>query len=526
MDNTENIWPKKITVDKSIIKILSGSTYANFPSAIREIIVNSYDADATFVTVNVDIENEIIEINDDGRGMDEHEFSLYIRIAGKSRKRESKMTMSKRRVIGQFGIGFLSILPFCEKYEIRSKKRGSDSFVQAIIPSKDYFRDDGKELEEIPIYGSVGHDTSLKSQQFTKIRLMGFSPLAKAFFEGKYKIAKKRATVRNNSPLELLRWELNEFLPLKYKAHKDLDSIFEDDSTIPFNVELNSEKLYRNIYAEHIIDISEDYVSIGKIKFKYAILANYDPIHPIEGRYLMIRNLNIGVGARTTFDLGMDGKVFAKLSHLTGEVNIVEGMNELISVSRDKFNFSPDYENLKEFLREKLKEKAYEFDDVQSFENLKKQVVGTKKLNNLASLDTQELTKKIETFEKRGYTIKKTHSNADDSNQEIERDIKIDRLKKEVYIPDNFADIYKQIRVSGKVYRLKLSEWRVNEFQPAVRIENDFILVNKLYPLFKSEDKSIEIFIKIHIILLETFMQNKMDKTLYIELIREIENNF
>ena len=47
--------PKSISVDKRIVKILSGSTYANFPSALREIIVNSYDADAENVYIDIDL---------------------------------------------------------------------------------------------------------------------------------------------------------------------------------------------------------------------------------------------------------------------------------------------------------------------------------------------------------------------------------------------------------------------------------------------------------------------------------------
>ena len=85
MQEQQNIWPKHITVDKRIVKILSGSTYTNFPSAIRELIVNSYDADAENVWVEIDLKKEIISIRDDGKGMNEDDFAFYLRIAGKRR---------------------------------------------------------------------------------------------------------------------------------------------------------------------------------------------------------------------------------------------------------------------------------------------------------------------------------------------------------------------------------------------------------------------------------------------------------
>ena len=121
--NNKSTWPKAITVDKRIVRILSSSTYSNFPSSIREIIVNGYDADAELVELDFDVKNAIISITDYGKGMDENDFSFYLRIAGKSRKKEETTTKSNRKIIGQFGVGFLSVLPFCEKYLIETTKK-------------------------------------------------------------------------------------------------------------------------------------------------------------------------------------------------------------------------------------------------------------------------------------------------------------------------------------------------------------------------------------------------------------------
>ena len=179
MDNSKNKWPKAITVDKRIVRILSSSTYSNFPSAIREIITNSYDADAEVVSVDFDFNNSIITITDDGKGMSEDDFSFYLRIAGKSRKKEETTTKNKRKIVGQFGVGFLSVLPFCDKYLIETTKRGSAEIVSATITSTEYFKDDFSsiDVDRIPITGGVKIDPSRINESYTRIRLFGFSKL-------------------------------------------------------------------------------------------------------------------------------------------------------------------------------------------------------------------------------------------------------------------------------------------------------------------------------------------------------------
>ena len=131
-------WPKKITVDKRIVKILSESTYENFPNALREIIINSYDADSSKVDVSINLKKEVIEIEDNGWGMDENDFTHYLRIAGVKKESHNK-TASGRFIVGQFGIGFLSLFPFFKNCTIISKKSGSSEILFAEIPCYKYF---------------------------------------------------------------------------------------------------------------------------------------------------------------------------------------------------------------------------------------------------------------------------------------------------------------------------------------------------------------------------------------------------
>lgn len=512
MSQAKNVWPKSISVDKRIVRILSGSTYANFPSAIREIVTNSYDADAENVNIDIDIVNEIITIVDDGKGMSEEDFSFYLRIAGKTRKKEENTTKGKRKVIGQFGVGFLSALPFCEKYLIETTKKGKDEVLSATINCKDYFTEDHTKIDvdKIPITGNIKYDKSKTDDHYTRIRLVGFSPLTKSFFSSEYILKGKRNTVINYPPIDLFKWELCEYLPINYKAETEVEQILESLNIgfthTPFHVYLNNERLFRNSYANTVLEVTSEVQQVGSIKFNYCILTNYEPIKPTEGRYWMLRNMNVGVGSRTTFGLGLEGKVYAKLAHLTGEVIIYEGLNDLINVSRDKFNFSPDYEALKSLLMEKLASWANYLDTVQSIEKVTEELDNKTKLSDISSLDTNRITKEIINLQNKGYSIKKADSKSDLGSKTVN----INKEKKEIVISSDFTDYHKTITVLNKDFQLQLDSWDDDKYFPAIREEGGFIVVNEKYPLFQNK-KDFNTLLKLHIILLHHLRANDID---------------
>jgi hypothetical protein len=66
MQNLTDFIP--ITIDKSHIITIGERMYAESIEFIRELVNNSYDADATLVEISVT--EDIIEIRDNGSGMD------------------------------------------------------------------------------------------------------------------------------------------------------------------------------------------------------------------------------------------------------------------------------------------------------------------------------------------------------------------------------------------------------------------------------------------------------------------------
>src|SRR6478672_7389568 len=294
-------WPKQITVDKRIVGILSTSTYQNFPRALKEIITNSYDADATEVTITINVEDELIVIEDNGKGMDSIDFGFYLRIAAQRRQKNDNVTKLGRKIIGQFGVGFLSVFPFFKSYSIESTKEGSSSVLYADIPLAMYFDQHTSSLDvgSITINGGEKNIISEKSKSYTRITLRGFNELTRSFFKDS-KEKKSKIEVSTYEGINKLKWILSDDLPLRFKDQR-FNDIFSYPEYPPFHVFVNEEPLYRGVYGDEILDThSGEYTEIGNIRFKYFISTPGHTVSPIAGRFIKIRNLNVGVGEERT----------------------------------------------------------------------------------------------------------------------------------------------------------------------------------------------------------------------------------
>jgi Histidine kinase-, DNA gyrase B-, and HSP90-like ATPase len=107
-------------ISPSVLRELSG-VYQPFVKAIKEIISNSYDADAKNVYLNFEDNFKQLSIEDDGHGMNPLEFiKEYIRIGKSSTKNE--FTRSGRPRIGGKGIGFLAPARYCQSIEVVTKR--------------------------------------------------------------------------------------------------------------------------------------------------------------------------------------------------------------------------------------------------------------------------------------------------------------------------------------------------------------------------------------------------------------------
>jgi hypothetical protein len=124
----------EITVSSRIVDYLSSGLYESPAACLKELINNSYDADASHVEVFVKPDADRIIIADDGHGISRAEFEKHFTRISESHKRvDSDTTPQGRKQIGKIGIGFVAANEICDEMEIISTKRGSTELLRVTI---------------------------------------------------------------------------------------------------------------------------------------------------------------------------------------------------------------------------------------------------------------------------------------------------------------------------------------------------------------------------------------------------------
>lgn len=485
-----------LKVDKKIVSLLSKSTYQrSFSYTVRELISNAYDADALSVYIKFDSDFTYVEIEDDGNGMTKLEFEKYLTIAGT--KQETDLTRKyKRKRIGQFGVGFLSIFPFCESLEITTSTENSSEILRATIPTKEYFesattnQQKSENVENIPIAGTINNNIGEKLKHYTKIKLTNPTQLVKQYFTRPE--TKKRETIFARDPVDRFKWELKEDLPIALPSNSKYFSDFNYEEPIGLNVYINGEELFRNDYAEYILD--KGVKKFGDITCKYIFTSNFKSIIPLEARGIKMRVNNVGIGPRTDFSLKRD-RGFSRLHWITGEIFFSEQIKEYLNISRDGFISNPKFDEIQDFFAHKLREIANEVEIV---------AVAERDIQNISSLTRSNASKpkdeiiadSLRKLENKGFSVVKTKENGDNGT------VTIDKKSKTVYVSKSAANYQEILDIFGEKIEIKYDKWNLNSDYPACRrISVNIIEINQNYPLFKSKSLG-NVFKRIHIMLL------------------------
>lgn len=118
----------KLSFDPSTIEHLGFKMYSRLPNAVAELVANSYDADATYVSVQVDTsDSQSVQVADDGHGMSPDDLALkYLRIGRNRRHDDAGLSESGRRqVAGRKGLGKLALFGIGGKITVRTKRKGA-----------------------------------------------------------------------------------------------------------------------------------------------------------------------------------------------------------------------------------------------------------------------------------------------------------------------------------------------------------------------------------------------------------------
>ena len=105
----------EIKVHSQIINDLSSGIYSSPASCIKELVNNSFDADAKNVIIRMKPIEDTITILDDGIGMNAKDFDKNFAWISKSNKRQAgDNSPSGRPLIGKIGIGFIAVNEICD----------------------------------------------------------------------------------------------------------------------------------------------------------------------------------------------------------------------------------------------------------------------------------------------------------------------------------------------------------------------------------------------------------------------------
>lgn len=107
------------------LRLLGKGLYSNHWTAIAELVANGLDAQANNVKIYInmiDKKNSIIEIFDNGTGMNYGDLSEKYALIGKDKREDGELTDEiKKQVMGRKGIGKLAALYLSNKYYLISK---------------------------------------------------------------------------------------------------------------------------------------------------------------------------------------------------------------------------------------------------------------------------------------------------------------------------------------------------------------------------------------------------------------------
>ncbi|NUM76932.1 ATP-binding protein [candidate division KSB1 bacterium] len=138
-------------VDSRLATLL-GESYRASEYAIKELIDNSWDADAenVWITFPSPLTTDPIIIRDDGSGMTEKEvLNEYLVVANDRRSRKGERTPLKNRLVkGRKGVGKFAGLMVANSMTIETKSRG---FSTRILISRDALLQTNKDLERIEL---------------------------------------------------------------------------------------------------------------------------------------------------------------------------------------------------------------------------------------------------------------------------------------------------------------------------------------------------------------------------------------
>ena len=141
-----------IKVSAGILIHIGAGIYNSVAGAVKELVSNSFDADATQVLINMNYPDfDEIKVTDNGTGMSSERFKQAMQSIGSSLKgtlEARRVTKKlKRPIIGHLGIGLMALSQVCAKAEIESQIEGSATKFVATLDFSEFKRHQQEQMD-------------------------------------------------------------------------------------------------------------------------------------------------------------------------------------------------------------------------------------------------------------------------------------------------------------------------------------------------------------------------------------------
>jgi hypothetical protein len=203
-----------IRVAVRVIRHISSGIYRTPAGALKELVSNAFDSQASRVWINTDHpRHRTITVEDDGNGMTEEVAEITFRHVGASLKTAdpgSFPVTRHRRIVGMFGIGLLASAHISKKIQIMTHPRSEDYSLRIDLDLAPYFQlvNQTQPLEEFT-FGTVSIQRlpRVPGAKGTRIVLADVERDSNFY---KALTQKSRARKQPSAPLGLMPWPHDE----------------------------------------------------------------------------------------------------------------------------------------------------------------------------------------------------------------------------------------------------------------------------------------------------------------------------
>jgi hypothetical protein len=399
-----------IKVHTQIINDLSSGIYSSPASCIKELINNSYDADAEEVVIRVKPIEDSITIIDNGNGMNAIDFDDNFAWISKSNKRNYGQVSKKmkRPLIGKIGIGFIAVNEICDQLEVISTKEGEPFKFSALISFKN-FREADVNVDGGIIKGAyeLTNEEEDKKEHYTIIRLLGLKESVKDILDDRQYLADiirserkdfDKTYFENMKDLLLFHYKKNlksftednaylqfiidlaSYIPVEYidggpiesSSHAIISEIVTLHKSLSFKVDLDGIYLKKPIFFPKNREILTKVITFNEkidlasstISFRGYFYIHHGLLIPRELNGVSIRIRNIPIAERFGYD-----PTFMRYPNymdqlfqnwISGEIYIDQGLEEAMNIDRKSFRVThPDYLALQNWLHQYLRQKVF-----------------------------------------------------------------------------------------------------------------------------------------------------------------------